>query len=129
MKIDEPKTPFVRYDPEMEKDLDLGDHDKFAQLRSQHYKMKEALVLGRSFDDEDEDEDEDDGDNEKEKEKGEMTSERKRAEESTNASSGSSGSTLSSTSTSTDTTMRQGISPQSRPTGPDTSDDGLDLEL
>ncbi|KAF9174737.1 hypothetical protein BGX21_004337 [Mortierella sp. AD011] len=53
------------------KEVDTVDHEKFARLRAEHYKMKEAIKLGHRLveegeEDEDEDEDEDDNDREEE---------------------------------------------------------------
>ncbi|KAF9281897.1 hypothetical protein BGZ68_006322 [Mortierella alpina] len=97
MKIDEPKTPYVHYDHELDRVLDAEglhdedeededddddddrdrdpdewldsdedeeqeksaahpDHDKFAKLRAEHYKMKEAVKLGQHFEEDEDDE-------------------------------------------------------------------------
>ncbi|KAF8928086.1 hypothetical protein EDD21DRAFT_361202 [Dissophora ornata] len=49
------------------------DHDKFAKMRAQHYKMKEAVHLGRHFVDEDEEDDEEE-EEEEQRESGKILS-------------------------------------------------------
>ncbi|CAO3572246.1 unnamed protein product [Mortierella alpina] len=46
-------------DEEREKSPAHPDHDKFAKLRAEHYKMKEAVKLGQRFEDDEDDEIED----------------------------------------------------------------------
>ncbi|KAF9951497.1 hypothetical protein BGZ72_007009 [Mortierella alpina] len=46
-------------DEEQETSPAHPDHDKFAKLRAEHYKMKEAVKLGQHLDDDEEDEAED----------------------------------------------------------------------